>query len=85
MIYPDTIEAQFLDRPNRFIAHVEINGKAETVHVKNTGRCKELLLPNVSVVLAKADNPNRKTKYDLIAVKKKYLGWVNIDSPLSEA
>ncbi len=80
MIYPDTIEAQFLDRPNRFIAHVEINGKAETVHVKNTGRCKELLLPNVSVVLAKGANPNRKTKYDLIAVKKERLGWVNIDS-----
>ena len=80
MFYPDTIEARFLDRPNRFIAHVVINGKAETVHVKNTGRCKELLLPNVPVVLAKADNPNRKTQYDLIAVKKKSLGWVNIDS-----
>ena len=80
MIYLDTTEARFLDRPNRFIAHVEINGKSETVHVKNTGRCKELLLPGVPVVLAKADNPNRKTKYDLIAVKKKNLGWVNIDS-----
>lgn len=80
MIYLDTTEARFLDRPNRFIAHVEINGKLETVHVKNTGRCKELLLPGVPVVLAKADNPNRKTKHDLIAVKKKDLGWVNIDS-----
>lgn len=80
MIYPDTIKARFLDRPNRFIAHVDINGKAETVHVKNTGRCKELLLSNAQVILAKADNPNRKTKYDLIAVKKKRLGWVNIDS-----
>ena len=80
MIYLDTTEARFLDRPNRFIAHVEINGKLETVHVKNTGRCKELLLPGVPVVLAQADNPNRKTKHDLIAVKKKNLGWVNIDS-----
>ena len=80
MIYLDTTEARFLDRPNRFIAHVEINGKLETVHVKNTGRCKELLLPGVPVVLAKADNPSRKTKHDLIAVKKKNLGWVNIDS-----
>ena len=80
MMYPDTIEARFLDRPNRFIAHVDINGKPETVHVKNTGRCRELLLPHVPVVLAKADNPNRKTQYDLIAVKKKRLGWVNIDS-----
>ena len=80
MVYPDTIEARFFDRPNRFIAQVEIDGKLETVHVKNTGRCRELLLPNAPVMLAKADNPNRKTKYDLIAVKKKSLGWVNIDS-----
>ena len=80
MIYPDTTEARFIDRPNRLIAHVAVCNMIETVHVKNTGRCKELLLPGVPVVLAKADNPNRKTKYDLIAVKKKKLGWVNIDS-----
>ena len=80
MIYPDIMEARFMDRPNRFIAHVNIGGNVETVHVKNTGRCKELLLKDVPVILAKADNPNRKTKYDLIAVKKKKLGWVNIDS-----
>ena len=80
MIYPDVMEARFMDRPNRFIAHVNIGGNVETVHVKNTGRCKELLLKDVPVILAKADNPNRKTKYDLIAVKKKKLGWVNIDS-----
>ncbi len=80
MFYPSTLEAQFLDRPNRFIAHVDIAGNVETVHVKNTGRCKELLLPGVPVVLAKTDNPNRKTKYDLIVVEKKELGWVNIDS-----
>lgn len=80
MFYPSAIEARFLDRPNRFIAHVDIMGNVETVHVKNTGRCKELLLSGVPVVLAKTDNPNRKTKYDLIAVEKKGLGWVNIDS-----
>ena len=80
MIYPNTIEARFIDRPNRFIAHVDIDGNVETVHVKNTGRCKELLLSGSPVVLAKADNPNRKTKYDLIAVKKEKLGWINIDS-----
>ena len=80
MLYPSTLEARFLDRPNRFIAHVDIAGNVETVHIKNTGRCKELLLPGVSVMLAKTDNPNRKTKYDLIAVEKKVLGWVNIDS-----
>lgn len=80
MIYADTAEARFIDRPNRFIAHVELGGQTETVHVKNTGRCRELLLPNIPVVLEKSDNPNRKTKYDLIAVRKKNLGWINIDS-----
>ncbi|MDY6295688.1 MAG: DNA/RNA nuclease SfsA [Schwartzia succinivorans] len=80
MIYTDTAEARFIDRPNRFIAHVELGGQTETVHVKNTGRCRELLLPNIPVVLEKSDNPNRKTKYDLIAVRKKDLGWINIDS-----
>lgn len=80
MIYTDTAEARFIDRPNRFIAHVELDGRTETVHVKNTGRCRELLLPDIPVVLEKSDNPNRKTKYDLIAVRKKNLGWINIDS-----
>ncbi len=80
MIYQDTTEAKFLDRPNRFVAHVEIGGVTETVHVKNTGRCRELLLPGVPVILARAENPNRKTKYDLVAVRKESLGWVNIDS-----
>ena len=69
-----------MDRPNRFIAHVEIMGKVETVHVKNTGRCKELLLPGVKVYLEKSGNPNRKTAYDLVAVEKAGLGLVNIDS-----
>lgn len=70
----------FLDRPNRFIAHVNVNGAVETVHVKNTGRCKELLLPGAAVRLEVSDNPKRKTKYDLVAVRKQKLGWVNMDS-----
>lgn len=70
----------FVDRPNRFIAHVEVNGAVETVHVKNTGRCKELLLPGTAVRLEVSDNPKRKTKYDLVAVHKQGLGWVNMDS-----
>lgn len=80
MRYKNTIHGRFLDRPNRFVAHVEIDGVTETVHVKNTGRCRELLLPGADVVLEIADNPNRKTKYDLISVWKEGLGWVNIDS-----
>ena len=80
MRYREVIEGRFIDRPNRFIAHVLINGVEETVHVKNTGRCRELLLPNAEVRLAVSDNPNRKTKYDLVAVYKEKLGWVNIDS-----
>ena len=80
MRYREGIEGRFIDRPNRFIAHVLINGVEETVHVKNTGRCRELLLPNAEVRLAVSDNPNRKTKCDLVAVYKEKLGWVNIDS-----
>ena len=85
MMYPNTVKGKFLDRPNRFVAHVELNGGTETVHVKNTGRCRELLLPGVPVVLARADNPNRKTQYDLIAVRKNGLGWVNMDSQAPNA
>ena len=80
MKYESTISAKFIDRPNRFIAHVDIDGKTETVHVKNTGRCKELLLPGVDVTLAVPDNPLRKTKFDLISVYKNQIGWINIDS-----
>ena len=72
----------FISRPNRFIAYVDINGKTETVHVKNTGRCKELLLPGVKVILERSDNPARKTAYDLIAVYKKKFGLV--DNGVSE-
>lgn len=70
MRYNHSCPAVFLDRPNRFIAHVELGGQRETVHVKNTGRCRELLIPGSRVYLARSDNPNRKTKYDLIAVEK---------------
>ena len=80
MKYKKVVEARFLTRPNRFVAQVDIAGQLETVHVKNTGRCKELLLPDVPVILAEADNPNRKTRYDLIAVEKAGLGLINLDS-----
>lgn len=63
-------KAVFLDRPNRFVAHVSIEGKTEQAHVKNTGRCKELLLPGSTVFVQEADSPARKTKYDLISVYK---------------
>lgn len=80
MIYKNTVSGKFISRPNRFVAHVEINGQTETVHVKNTGRCKELLLTGSHVILEESVNKERKTKYDLIAVYKNELGWVNIDS-----
>lgn len=81
MQYKNTLQAIFKSRPNRFVANVCIDGEnIETVHVKNTGRCKELLLPDAKVTLEISDNPNRKTKYDLISVYKESLGWVNIDS-----
>lgn len=80
MIYKNIVHGKFDSRPNRFIAKVWIDGVLETVHVKNTGRCKELLLPGVHVILEKSDNPSRKTAYDLIAVNKEGLGLVNIDS-----
>ncbi|MGN0143144.1 MAG: DNA/RNA nuclease SfsA [Roseburia sp.] len=71
----------FLDRPNRFIAHVRMeDGKEETVHVKNTGRCREILLPGARVALAVPDNSNRKTAYDLVGVYKEEIGWINVDS-----
>lgn len=69
----------FRDRPNRFIAHVELDGKLETVHVKNTGRCRELLVPGAKVWCQRSENPARKTKFDLICVEKgPYL--INMDS-----
>ena len=80
MKYPNITSATFLDRPNRFIAHVLLNGRTETVHVKNTGRCKELLLPGAEVWLTAPGTPGRKTVYDLIAVRKASGLLINIDS-----
>lgn len=79
MKYENIYEGIFLSRPNRFIAMVEINGVEEVCHVKNTGRCKELLIPGVKVYLERCKNPNRKTKYDLIGVDKKGV-CINMDS-----
>ena len=70
MTYENTEKATFLSRPNRFIAHVAVNGKPEISHIKNTGRCKELLIPGAQVILQKSGNTKRKTAYDLIAVYK---------------
>ncbi len=70
MTYQDIHAARFLARPNRFIAQVELDGAVETVHVKNTGRCRELLLPGCTVYLEGSANPARKTRYDLVAVEK---------------
>jgi sugar fermentation stimulation protein A len=70
MIYGNTVIGTFISRPNRFIANAEIDGETVVAHVKNTGRCKELLVPGARVVLQKSDKPGRKTGYDLIAVRK---------------
>ena len=70
MEYTNVVSGIFQSRPNRFIAHVEIDGQLEICHVKNTGRCRELLVPGVQVWCQRFDNPNRKTKFDLIAVQK---------------
>ncbi|MBR3599778.1 MAG: DNA/RNA nuclease SfsA [Lachnospiraceae bacterium] len=81
MKYKNIVEGKFISRPNRFIAHVEIEGVEHVVHVKNTGRCRELLQPGATVYLEKSDNPARKTLYDLVSVKKgKRI--VNMDSQL---
>lgn len=70
MKYENVKKAKFISRPNRFIAHIEIDGKTEIAHVKNTGRCRELLVPDAEIYVQEFDNTARKTKYDLIAVKK---------------
>ena len=80
MKYANITKAAFIARPNRFIAQVEVDGRIETVHVKNTGRCKELLIPGCTVFLIASDNPERKTKYDLVAVIKDNGLLINIDS-----
>ena len=80
MHYQDICTAKFIVRRNRFVAVVDLDGREEIVHVKNTGRLRELLVPGRTVALAPAVNPARKTRYDLIAAQKPGLGWVNIDS-----
>ncbi len=84
MTYANMTPGKFLSRPNRFIAHVEIDGQAEIVHVKNTGRCKELLPTGAEVWCQRSDNPNRKTKYDLITVRKGSR-LINMDSQAPNA
>ena len=79
MKYENIIKAKFISRPNRFIAEVEIDGNTEIAHVKNTGRCKELLTEGTTVYVQKSDNPARKTKYDLITVVKNGM-LINMDS-----
>ena len=76
MIYPSVVKGRFLSRPNRFIAHVELGGETLVCHVKNTGRCRELLVPGRTVWLAEGTCPARKTKYDLIGVEKPIPGGV---------
>lgn len=85
MKYEKILEATFLSRPNRFIAQVLIDGIEETVHVRNTGRCRELLLPGAKVILEDcSNNINRKTRYSLIAVWKGDM-LVNMDSQVPNA
>ena len=79
MKYPNMVPGRFLSRPNRFIAHVEIDGAEEIVHVKNTGRCRELLPPGAEVWCQRSGNPSRKTKFDLITVRKG-ARLINMDS-----
>ncbi len=85
MRYPNISSAVFVDRPNRFVAHVKTGGELHTVHVKNTGRCRELLLPGAEVFLCASDNPQRKTKYDLVSVRRSDGRIVNIDSQAPNA
>jgi len=80
MIYDNISCATFIDRPNRFVAHVDLDGAVETVHVKNTGRCKEILLPGAEVWVTASNNLSRKTRYDLVAARKSNGLLINIDS-----
>lgn len=84
MLYSNMYPATFLRRPNRFVAHVELEGKEVVCHVKNTGRCRELLVPGCRVWCQRADNPNRKTGYDLICVEKGSR-LINMDSQAPNA
>ena len=84
MRYDTVVPAIFLSRPNRFVAEVMLDGRPETVHVKNTGRCRELLIPGVTVYLSEGKNPARRTRYDLVAVEKERPGklplLINLDA-----
>lgn len=84
MRYQKIVSGKFLSRPNRFIAIVDVDGKKETCHVKNTGRCKELFTEGAKVILQVSDNPERKTKFDVIAVYKNNI-LINIDSQVPNA
>ena len=84
MRYANMVPGFFRNRPNRFIAHVEIDGKEQVVHVKNTGRCRELLVPGAMVWCQRSDNPARKTQYDLITVRKGQR-LINMDSQAPNA
>ena len=79
MKYENILKGKFISRPNRFIAHIEINGKIEICHVKNTGRCKELLTPSATVFVQENNNPKRKTRFSLISVIKGNR-MINMDS-----
>ena len=78
MKYRNIVKGVFQDRPNRFIANVVIDGVTKVCHVKNTGRCRELLINGCGVYLEKSDNKARKTEYDLVAVENNGL-IINID------
>lgn len=84
MRYGKVLRGTFLERPNRFLARVEIQGREELCHVKNTGRCRELLVSGAEVYVEESENPGRKTKYDLIAVDKGGT-LVNMDSQIPNA
>ena len=84
MRYENMTPGIFLARPNRFIAHVQLDGQVEICHVKNTGRCRELLVPGCTVYCQRSGNPNRKTKFDLIAVRKGER-LINMDSQAPNA
>lgn len=84
MKYDNVTEAIFIKRPNRFIAHVLLNGNEEIVHVRNTGRCREILIPGTKVILEKSKNENRKTRYSLVSAYKGDM-LINIDSQIPNA
>lgn len=82
MKYNKMVEAEFIERPNRFVAYCNIDGNTEKIHVKNTGKCKELLVPGSKVYLEESDNPNRQTRYSLISVIKGNR-LINMDSQVT--